>query len=396
VQSEPHKSTILDGKVHIYSRPNSAFFWCGFHHRGKYLRASTKKTDLSEAEAVARDWFYDRQADIRRGALKVGGVTFRKASEHTLATYEQLVAVGERSEDYLLGIKKVLKSRVVPFFGDIPVTQIDTTTWAAFKKHVYASHPKASARATLHQYKNAVRIVLNEAHKSGWLPQLPVFKDDYSSKKQTKPRTWFEVKEYAQLYKATRDNIKVLKDTRWAEAAEELHDYVIFVANTGLRVGEAMNLRFCDVEVIQTLDETNKKREVLLLKNIKGKRGTGECKSYYGAVRAFRRIEKRRKPKAPTDKLFVEYHRSMFNTVLDRIGLKCSDGQPPARRDLMSLRHTYVCFRILGGANVFDIAANCRTSVQMIEEHYAQRLRPRMSTTINRSLAAAGFGKEMV
>ncbi len=69
----------------------------------------------------------------------------------------------------------------------------------------------------------------------------------------------------------------------------------------------------------------------------------------------------------------------MFNKVLEQCGLKTTTDVPPRRRDLMSLRNTYICNRLLERANVYDIAKNCRTSVVMIENHYARWLSPIMS-----------------
>lgn len=389
--SKLHKSTILGGKVHIFSRPNSPYFWCGFHHKGKYLRTSTKQEFLKQAEEFADKWYDDKKFEIRAGTGKVGGIKFGKAAEHALAAYR---ATG-RSKEYLRGIDVCLTARVIPFFKDMPVDQIDAKAWTEYQAHVRLAHPNVTAAATLHQHKNALRIVLNEACIKGWLSQVPTFKKEYSNKGQSKPRTWFDPKGYRLLVRATRSNIARLKKTRHAEAAKELHDFVLFVANTGFRIGEAHNVRFCDVETIKVLDDAGKERQVLLIKNILGKRGTGECKSHFGAVEAYKRIVARRNPgPGSQEKLFVQHHRDMFNSILRRINLKFSTGRPPARRDLMSLRHTYICMRLLKGASVFDVAANCRTSVTMIQKHYAQFLSPRMTTSINRELKGAGFGAE--
>jgi hypothetical protein len=64
----------------------------------------------------------------------------------------------------------------------------------------------------------------------------------------------------------------------------------------------------------------------------------------------------------------------MFNAVLKAIKLKDTADRPPRKRDLMSLRHTYICMRLLNGVGVYEIANNCRTSVTMIENHYARWL----------------------
>lgn len=391
---QPHKSTILDGTVHIYSRPNSPFFWCGFHHKGRYIRTSTKQTLLSEAEQFARQWHRRKDAEITVGSLRVGGISFNKAAEHAQRVYEQMVARGEKSGQYLLSIKKVLKARVLPYFKKVPIDQIGTREWNDFKDHIYSKHPTTS-RSTMHQYKNAIRVVLREAVHKGWIKQPVVFARESNSRTMGQPRSHFDEREYKELYTATRANIKKLKKTRWARAAEELHDYVLFVANTGLRIGEARNVRFCDVEIVKEHDAKDRMREVLVIRNIKGKRGTGACRSFYGAVPAYRRFVARRKPKpnARTSQqpLFVEHHREMFNTVLANAGLKFSNSNPPRRRDLMSLRHTYICFRLGQGVPIYDVANNCRTSVQMIEQHYARWLPA--SSNINR-IARSGFGSE--
>ena len=48
-----------------------------------------------------------------------------------------------------------------------------------------------------------------------------------------------------------------------------------------------------------------------------------------------------------------------------------------------SLRHTYICLRLMEGADIYQIAKNCRTSVEMIEKYYAAH--------IETSLAAAAI-----
>jgi len=81
---------------------------------------------------------------------------------------------------------------------------------------------------------------------------------------------------------------------------------------------------------------------------------------------------KRAKPKL-TDRLFPQTHRELFNEILDEEGLKEDrDGQ---RRTAYSLRHTYICMRLMEGADIYQIAKNCRTSVEMIEKYYASHLK---------------------
>ena len=75
----------------------------------------------------------------------------------------------------------------------------------------------------------------------------------------------------------------------------------------------------------------------------------------------------------PTDHVFPGNHIKLFNGVLNRAKLKKDrDGN---RRTAYSLRHTYICMRLMEGADIYQIAKNCRTSVEMIEKFYAAHIK---------------------
>ena len=52
-------------------------------------------------------------------------------------------------------------------------------------------------------------------------------------------RAWFSRDEYKQLYEATRQNARDVKGKSWEWAAAQLHDKILFMANTGIRPDEA-------------------------------------------------------------------------------------------------------------------------------------------------------------
>ena len=395
------KYSIHGGKCHVFQRPNSPFWWVGLHHEGKYIRTSTKQIVKLEAEKFASKWYFKKLNEIDTGEIINEKITFEKVKNQALIHYQGLVERGVRSAITLEGIQSILQSRVAPYFDKMHIQKIDNTTWHEFKDYILKKYPQ-SKRGTLHQYKNAVRVVLNEAYRRGYIKFLPVFKDEYSS--ENNPRPWFNPSEYKKLHIAIRNHAEKLKyDRRMYANALELYDYVIFATNTGMRVGELQNLRFSDVKIaVEKVDvkknkdlenwSWNKKEsgwEFLYINNIKGKRGTGTCRSYYGAVSAFRRICERRSIKnsdTSNEKLFLVHHRIMFNVILDRLGLKYSNDNPPAKRDFVSLRATYICFRLLSGVPVYEVATNCRTSVEMIEKSYARLLSGRMMQNINRTI----------
>lgn len=88
----------------------------------------------------------------------------------------------------------------------------------------------------------------------------------------------------------------------------------------------------------------------------------------------FQRLQKRNNP-GPTDRLFpsTQHGRGLLNTILDELGMKFD--REGNRRTAYSLRHTYICMRLMEGADIYQVAKNCRTSVEMIEKFYAAHIK---------------------
>lgn len=220
----------------------------------------------------------------------------------------------------------------------------------------------------MHHEIVTLRQVLKTAVRHGWLTGIPDLSAPYRSAGKVTHRAWFSPEEYKQLYEATRENARKAKDFPYQKQSEQLHDMVLFLANTGIRPDEANWLEYRDVHIVD--DEAT--GETILEIEVRGKRGVGYCKSTTGAVRPFQRMMERNSPKL-TDRLFPTNHKRAFNRILEKEGLKVD--RAGNRRTLYSLRHSYISFRLLEGADIYQIAKNCRTSVEMIEKHYAVHLK---------------------
>ena len=193
--------TILNDKVHVFMREGSPFWWVGFHFKGKYLRASTKQTNSDAADAIAEQWYFKKQNEIASGQIASPKHAFDKVAEDALTAYKGLVARGIRSQITFDGIEGIMRSRIIPYFKKMPVIDIDNTTWHKFKEDMVKEYPQIK-RGTLHQYKNAIRVVLNQAYKLGYIKELPVFKDEYAARRIDSPRPWFNSAEYSKLHRA--------------------------------------------------------------------------------------------------------------------------------------------------------------------------------------------------
>jgi integrase len=382
--SATHLRHPLHPDLHVFKRETGGWY-AGFHRDGYYFRKATRSQLLPVALDSAREWYLDQHAALRLGLTKPPARhSVREASKLALNRLQASVDRKERSAKYLAGIRLLLDSDLLPFFGDLDVKDVGIKKWSEYETNVES---RKLTRQTLHQHRNALRVCLNEAVRQEWIERLPTLKIDKIGKAQQQPRVWFEPAEFRLLLRVARNHVKMLADTRWSVDGEECYDFIVWMANTGMRVGEVRNVRICDVEVHVETASDGEQRPFCLVKNIRGKRGTGECRSWYEAYSAYQRILLRRgisQPATCTESLFLVHHRDMFNAILDKAGLKFTPTEPRRRRDFVSLRHTYIAFRLLQGVPVYDIARNCRTSVAMIENHYARYISPRLLTDLNR------------
>ena len=367
---------LMGGKLHVYRRENSTKWQCSTFLAGKNWRKSTKEDSFAHAKEIAEDWYLELKGKMRGGELKIGK-TFEDAAEKFLAEYEVITA-GERSPAICrqdLGL--ALKVHLLPFFGDKLLTEITPGLVQEYRihrttsrKNRHTGQPVRPARKTLQQEIVVLRHVLKTASRHGWLPYLPDLSAPYKMSGKITHRAWFSPEEYKRLYEATRERAKHPKKARWKRECENFHDYILFMANTGLRPDEAIRLEFRDVAIVT--DEATGER--ILEIEVRGKRGVGYCKSMTGAVMPFERLRKRNKPQ-PTDRVFgkSKSQRELLNAILKELELKFDrDGN---RRTAYSLRHTYICMRLMEGADIYQIAKNCRTSVEMIEKYYASHLK---------------------
>lgn len=406
---EAIKHTLMGGKLHVYRRVNSGQWQCSTYLAGKNHRVSTKTDSLAHAKEFAEDWYLTLRGKAARGEVKA-----EKTFKETAAAFEreyEIITEGQRSPSQVRGHKDRLRLHLNPFFGPMPLSKVTASAAQDYRIHrrqkpepvngTAASKDatkaeqkpkpwKPPARSTLHHEFVTLRQVLKTGIRHGWLSHLPDLTTPYRTSGKVSHRAWFSPEEYRQLYTATRVRASD-KANHKRKSCAQLHDYVLFMANTGLRPDEAARLEYRDVNVVEEGGET------ILEISVRGKRGVGYCKSTRGAVKPFERVrernlndrptEKERKrrraeaggkeprpsPPKPTDRLFPTRQHKLFTDILRATGLKEDrEGQP---RTAYSLRHTYICMRLMEGADIYQVAKNCRTSVEMIEKYYAAHIK---------------------
>ena len=392
---------LMDGALHVYRRENSRYWQCSTYLGSRNHRQTTKEASLAAAKDFARDWYMERCVEDRQrrrgGVALLGssaqpliaepgpstdgrrrqtptGPSFEDAAKAFTSEFE-IITLDERNPRYVSSKSEHVRIHLLPFFGNTALADITAGKVQEYRAHRQASRvdpktgkPKKPARATLHSEMVTLRQILKTANHKGWIVALPDMTAPYKTSGKLEHRAWFSAEEYKMLYEATRERAKNPPKPRWREVCETFHDYVLFMGNTGLRPDESARLQLRDVKIVN--DDSSGER--ILEIEVRGKRGVGFCKSMPGAILPFERVRKRKNLK-PTDPIFGKTPRELMNTVLGELNLKFDrDGHV---RSCYSQRHTYICLRLLEGADIYQVAKNCRTSVEMIEKYYGRHLK---------------------
>ncbi len=391
---------LMNGRLHVYKRENSRFWQCDTRISGRRYRMSTHEESIERAKDIAEDWYLGLRGKLRSGELlpkpeAAAGIaprrrpkekTFREVAEQFLLEYNTITG-GQRSPVWIETMRDRIRLYLNPFFGDLGLSEVTSGKVQEYRvaRATNSRSGKPPARSTMHHEIVILRQILKTAMRHGWLGALPDLSQPYRTAGKISHRAWFGPEEYKRLYTATRERAREPRTKRWKWTSGQMHDYVLFMANTGLRPDEARRLQFRDVEIV---DDDSLGKTILEIE-VRGKRGTGYCKSTTGAVKPFQRLSARtreitsvgkdgkpliehRLPR-PTDLVFPGDHRELFNQLLNELDLKFD--REGSRRTAYSLRHTYICLRLMEGADIYAIAKNCRTSVEMIEKFYASHIK---------------------
>jgi len=214
-----------------------------------------------------------------------------------------------------------------------------------------------------------IRQILNYAVEEDMLAQLPRIPSVGTI--DANPRPWLTKLEWAHLRRVSLNRIEHAPNVRVKRQRQDVHDLMIFLVDSMLRVGEVRTLKFASCRV-----ETNADGDKMLLCEVTGKHGTRTVVALRGAAWVY---ERRMKQYDPTGLLFPEHSRDAFRELLIAAGLR--EDAFGFERNLKSLRATSISFRLLDNPemNLQIVARNAGTSVQMIDTYYAKRLTAEMS-----------------
>ena len=371
---------ILEGRATLYKRELTPHWQVRYKVYGKWLRQTTKTDDLKEAKTIAVDivtnaWFSEKNH------LPVISKRFKSVAKLAIDRMQDLMAAGQGKSTYKTYIQ-ALSGYLIPFLGSHNIDRIDNVLINQFSKWRIEQMGRTPNASTLNNHNSALNRVFDEAIERGYMTrlQVPLLRND-GIKTQRRPD--FTAEEYATLYRAMRPWVKNARKGNEALLRGVLRDYVLVLANTGIRAGtEAMNLTWSNITFF---DESGKRYLAL---HVNGKTGHREVIARHCVARYLDRLRKlttthkagtfeaflKKKLNQPVfrvgDKDTTSTFGKMFARLLTQTQL-LKDYRTNTVRTLYSLRHTYATFALTyNRMNVYTLAEHMGTSVKMIEDHY--------------------------
>ena len=272
---------------------------------------------------------------------------------------------------------------LTPFFGKYNADSITPVLLNKFEQWREQRMGKQPVASTITNHNSALNAVFKYAMERGWVSahQLPKL---LNKGKKSEARPAFTLQEYRSMVQklrhwSTQGHMAKTRDMR-----ELLRDYVLILANTGIRHGtEAQSLRWRHIEWIE------KDRQQYLRITVSGKTGTRSLIARANTEDYLKRIQSR----------FPSLARMSFDQLLDkRVNehvFRMPDGSrtmnlnqsfrqfmrdsglavgatSEKQRTLYSLRHTYATFALMDGIGIHELARQMGTSVGMLEQHYSK------------------------
>lgn len=212
---------------------------------GEWHRFSTGKTDKDEAKEVALQQYYT--VDFRtKNKLPPSTRKFRRVAEFAKQRMQdELTADGGHVvfRDYITAINRYL----IPYFGNMNVASIKFSDLQAFDAWRTKKLGRQAAHSTINTHNSALNRVLDEAEQRGWITSS-IRPSLINKGKSADSRGSFTDEEYRFIYTTMRTwhQSAHREDTR--ETREVLRNYILFLANTGVRHGtEALGLKWKNI-----------------------------------------------------------------------------------------------------------------------------------------------------
>ncbi len=375
-----------DGKVVLYqlaNRPQKKWL-CRLKvpNGNGYLYRGTGTADFYEARKFA-----DKLFDDLRLKVMIGETVTNRDFKKLFVNFEANYPAEAPSERRVADICLFLKNYALPYFSQNKLTELteaEVTKFFDWRRINFKRKPPSNT--TILAEMSHFKVFADWCYRRGYLKKRVEFERPSLAEN---PRSHFNDKDWVVLTRFLREWLKdgMRKSGPILRDRVMLTSYVLVLANTGIRVGEARSLKWSDIDSFAGDDG---KENIVM--QVKGKTGarevvarTPDVKIYLQRIHELRTKERDGEKPPMTEPIFahkdgtaIHSFKKGFNALIKAAGVEFdSNGQ---RRVIYSLRHTYATFRLQEGVNHYVLARNMGTSVKMLEDFYGH--------TSNRAMAS--------
>jgi hypothetical protein len=397
----PHTLESIKGypdKLKIYLMPASSYWQVRYFDGFKTHKRSAKTSDKREAIAFAKTMFDQIAAGKFDSTSKAQQTSFEYWTQQMLESQQARVDRNEITEDAHRNDKYMLDAKILP---ELRGRHVKDVSFDVLDQFVIRLSAEKLDPSTIQRYMGIINKVLQYAANRNAIDTLPRFP---KIKKQDKPRAWFNLSEYKQLYtraKALVGTEHVIaspngsgrkNETRKIRITADLYNMIVFMVNGFIRPTDLKNMQHKHVEFVR------ESHTYLRLTLPESKKHDKPIATMERAVDVYERQCKLYEPDGmtkPDDYVFMPQYpnrdtalkrlQHQFNFLLEDLGMK-TDARGN-ERTIYSLRHTCIMFRLLNadGIDMLTLARNARTSVEMIERFYASELTGEMNIDVIQS-----------
>jgi integrase len=382
---------LQGGNLVIYKREGcrTSFYYARVKlpNTNRWKKFTTKTGDFNEAVKFAVREYEKIMLKLEAG-LPLDSRSFKYVPDLAIEEMQQDLDAGMGKASYHDYIRALEKFK--DFFKNKYLANITNEDLRRFDAERTKELGRKANKSTINTHNAAINRVFKLALEKGWIAkqQVPHLKNDGKS---TRRRPHFEIDEYRQLFRflrkyantSTKDSPQGGVKERSIMVRELLRDYVLFLANTGLRPGT--ETRYLKWKHISEFGKNGK--YYLQIKVPRGKTGSRTVIARHSTRKYLQRIKDR----------FPELKELPFTSLgnVDDYVFRLRDGTMPHDlhgafkraleecellkdaegnvRSLYSLRHTYATFQLLRdeAPDLMLLAQNMGTSVLMLERHYS-------------------------
>ena len=362
-----------------------------------YYRGSTGETDKGRATQIALNKYEELYFRVRDGGTLLGK-SFKDLFDEWKTHYPKIS--NETLPKYIEWSVNRVGNYPYHFFVNVKGNpKVDTILPRDFEEYwIYRREnstkngkPFKPSNDTLRKELALVDQMFAYAFEKGYVTKQIEVKKPNPEKDKRRPS--FSKEEWRKLTTGMRKRVK----EGWGAHKRDrfiLQQYVLILANCGVRLCELRNLTWNDIRR-EKYDDDDGNQTIRLILLVKGKTGIREVVCNKGTEVFFKRLYDYRKEELnahPSPDTFVFCHqdgkpivtmRKSFENLLDDLKLRTnSQGR---NRTLYSLRHMYATFRLSEEVSPFLLAKQMGTSVEMLEEHYGQVVNRLVATQITKT-----------